>query len=148
MIPTKISTKGRYALRLMLDLAAHQGTGYLALKDIAERQKLSKKYLEQIIPVLTHAGLLLTNRGYQGGYRLSRAPAQYTAGEILRATEGSLAPVACLEQHPNPCERCGECAALPVWEGLEHVINNYLDGITLQEILNWQQARSDSSYMI
>ena len=103
----KISTKGRYALRMMLDLAEHQGDGYVALKDIAQRQGISKKYLEQIVPMLGRADVLRTTRGYQGGYRLARAPQEYTVGEILCLTEGGLAPVACLEQHPNPCPRCG-----------------------------------------
>lgn len=113
----KISTKGRYALRMMLDLAAHQGDGYVALKDIAQRQEISKKYLEQIVPMLGKSDILRTTRGYQGGYRLARAPKDYTVGEILRLTEGGLAPVACLEQHPNTCPRCGECATLPMWRG-------------------------------
>lgn len=98
----KISTKGRYALRMMLDLATHQGDGYVALKDIAQRQEISKKYLEQIVPMLGKSNILRTTRGYQGGYRLARAPQDYTVGEILRLTEGGLAPVACLDQHPNP----------------------------------------------
>ena len=95
----KISTKGRYALRMMLDLATHQGDGYVALKDIAQRQEISKKYLEQIVPMLGKSNILRTTRGYQGGYRLARAPQDYTVGEILRLTEGGLAPVACLDQH-------------------------------------------------
>ena len=137
----KISTKGRYALRMMLDLAAHQGDGYVALKDIAQRQ-------EQIVPMLSKSDILRTTRGYQGGYRLARAPKDYTVGEILRLTEGGLAPVACLEQHPNACPRCGECATLPMWEGLEHVIRNYLDGITLQDLLEQQTARAANDYVI
>ncbi|MEA4946058.1 MAG: Rrf2 family transcriptional regulator [Oscillospiraceae bacterium] len=144
----KISTKGRYALRMMLDLAEHQGNGFIALKDIAKRQDISKKYLEQIIPVLNHGGILLTNRGYLGGYRLARTPDQYTMGEILRLTEGSLAPVACLDQQPNQCARCGECPTLPVWQGLEKIINEYLDGITLQDILDQQKARFANDFVI
>ena len=144
----KISTKGRYALRMMLDLAEHQGDGYVALKDIAQRQGISKKYLEQIVPTLSRAGFLLTNRGYQGGYRLARRPEDYTARDILRLTEGGLAPVACLDQHPNPCPRCGACATLPMWEGLERVIRNYLDGITLQDLLEQQTARAANDYVI
>ena len=135
----KISTKGRYALRMMLDLATHQGDGYVALKDIAQRQEISKKYLEQIVPMLGKSNILRTTRGYQGGY---------TVGEILRLTEGGLAPVACLDQHPNPCPRCGECATLPMWEGLERVICNYLDGITLQDLLEQQTARAANDYVI
>lgn len=144
----RISTKGRYALRLMLDLAEHQGDGCVSLKDVAQRQDISKKYLEQIVPTLSRAGFLLTNRGYQGGYRLARAPKDYTVGEILRLTEGGLVPVACLEQHPNTCPRCGECATLPMWEGLERVIRNYLDGITLQDLLEQQTARAANDYVI
>ena len=132
----KISTKGRYALRMMLDLAEHQGDGYVALKDIAQRQGISKKYLEQIVPMLGRADVLRTTRGYQGGYRLARAPQEYTVGEILCLTEGSLAPVSCLEHTPNPCERCSACDTLPVWEGLNRVIMDYLDGITIQTILD------------
>ena len=144
----KISTKGRYALRMMLDLAAHQGDGYVALKDIAQRQEISKKYLEQIVPMLSKSDILRTTRGYQGGYRLARAPKDYTVGEILRLTEGGLAPVACLEQHPNACPRCGECATLPMWGGLERVIRSYLDGITLQDLLEQQTARAANDYVI
>lgn len=144
----KISTKGRYALRMMLDLAIHQEDGYIALKDIAERQEISKKYLEQIIPILNRANVLLTNRGYQGGYRLARKPDEYTVGEILRITEGSLAPVACLEREPNACPRCGECLTLPVWQGLGKVIDQYLDGITLQDILDRGQAGLADHYVI
>ena len=136
-----VSTRGRYALRMLLDLAEYQGDGYVALKDIAGRQEISKKYLEQIIPVLNRANILQTVRGYQGGYRLAKTPDKYTVGEILRATEGSLAPVACLDVKPNTCARCYECATLPVWEGLEKVVNEYLDGISLQDILDMQHQR-------
>ena len=136
-----ISTRGRYALRFLLDLAEHQGSGYVALKDAAQRQGISKKYLEQIIPLLNRLELLNTTRGHQGGYRLARSPADYTLGEILRATEGSLAPVTCLELAHNPCPRQADCAALPVWRGLDKVIREYLDGITLQTLLEQQSAR-------
>lgn len=144
----KISTKGRYALRMMLDLAEHQGDGYIALKDIAERQNVSKKYLEQIVPILNKADILNTNRGYQGGYRLARTPDQYTVGDILRITEGSISPVACLDKNPVECERAAECATLPVWQGLYKVITDYLDGITLQDILDKQHDRYCSDYVI
>ena len=143
-----ISTRGRYALRMMLDLAEHQGNGFVALKDIAQRQEISKKYLEQIIPTLNRFDLLHTTRGYQGGYRLARQPADYTLGDILRATEGTLAPVACLEGESNPCARQADCATLPVWRGLDQVINEYLDGITLQDILDQQNARRGNDYVI
>ena len=131
-----VSTRGRYALRMMIDLAEYQGEGYVSLKDIAERQGISKKYLEQIIPTLNRASLLQTVRGSQGGYRLTKAPAEYSVGEILRATEGSMAPVTCLETPANPCQHRGECATLFIWEGLEKAVNAYLDGITLQDVLN------------
>ena len=144
----KISTKGRYALRMMLDLAEHPGDGYIALKDIAERQNVSKKYLEQIVPILNKADILNTNRGYQGGYRLARTPDKYTVGDILRITEGSISPVACLDKNPVECERAAECATLPVWQGLYKVITDYLDGITLQDILDKQHDRCCSDYVI
>ncbi len=143
----KISTKGRYALRLLLDLGEHRGDGFVSLKEIAERQDISKKYLEQIIPILNKTGVLRTNRGAQGGYMLARTPDKYTVGEILRLTEGSLAPVACLEQEPNLCERQESCATLPVWQGLYRVINEYLDNITLQDILD-QEHEKGGDYVI
>ena len=96
----------------------------------------TKKYLEQIVPLLNKTGILSTTRGYQGGYRLAKAPSECTVGEILETTEGSLAPVSCLEHTPNPCERCSACDTLPVWEGLNRVIMDYLDGITIQTILD------------
>ncbi|MDD6816432.1 MAG: Rrf2 family transcriptional regulator [Firmicutes bacterium] len=144
----KISTKGRYALRMMLDLAEHQNDGFVALKDIAERQNISKKYLEQIVPILNKADVLRTTRGFQGGYRLAKSPDNYTVGEILRLTEGSLAPVACLEHDPIECSRSVGCATLPVWQGLYRVINEYLDGITLQDILDQQEAMYSNDYII
>lgn len=129
----KISTKGRYALRMMIDLAVHKDEGVIALKDIAKRQNISKKYLEQIVPLLNRADLLRTIRGYQGGYALSRDPKDYTVREILLVTEGSLAPVACLQSN-NECEMRSTCPTLHVWEGLNNVINEYLDGITLADL--------------
>lgn len=144
----KISTKGRYALRMLIDLAEHQNCGYIALKDIAKRQNISKKYLEQIIPIFNKSDFLRTNRGSQGGYMLARTPDKYTVGEILRLTEGSLAPVACLDCIPVECERSGECATLPIWKGLYRVINEYLDGITLQNILDNQKERYENDYVI
>lgn len=133
-----VSTRGRYALRMMLDLAEYQGDGYVALKDIAKRQGISKKYLEQIIPLLNKGNLLQTVRGSQGGYRLAKTPSEYSVGEILRATEGSMAPVACLETPDNPCQHRAECATLFIWEGLEQAVNGYLDGISLQDVLERQ----------
>lgn len=144
----KISTKGRYALRMLLDLAEHQNSGFIALKDIAERQHISKKYLEQIVPVLNKNNILRTNRGFQGGYQLAGSPDKYTVGEILRLTEGNFVPVACLDEDPSVCERSADCATLPVWQGLVRVINEYLDGITLQDILDQQRERYANDYVI
>ena len=138
----KISTKGRYALRMMLDLAAHQGDGYVALKDIAQRQEISKKYLEQIVPMLGKSNILRTTRGYQGGYRLARRPEDYTARDILRLTEGSLAPVACLDCEVNTCPRSANCPTLPLWQGLDRVIEDYLAGVTLQDLIDRQREHS------
>lgn len=144
----KISTKGRYALRMMLDLAEHQNDSFIALKDIAQRQNISKKYLEQIVTILNRSDILNTTRGFQGGYKLSKTPDKYTVWEILRYTEGSLAPVACLENEPVQCDRGGECAMLPVWKGLNKVICDYLDNITLQDILDTQKERYSNNYII
>ncbi len=144
----KISTKGRYALRMLIDLAEHSDCGYIALKDIAKRQGISKKYLEQIIPIFNKTDILKTNRGSQGGYMLSKSPDTYTVGDILRLTEGNLAPVTCLENNPVECERSLECATLPIWQGLYKVVNEYLDSITLQDILDMQKERFVNNYMI
>ena len=131
----KISTKGRYALRMLVDLAEHAQGGCISLGEIAERQAISRKYLEQIVPVLHRAGIVLPSRGYRGGYRLGRAPGDITVGEVLRLTEGNLAPVACLEQDPVQCERCETCRTLPVWRGLYRVVTEYLDSVTLADLL-------------
>ncbi len=143
----KISTKGRYALRMMIDLAEHQNGEYISLKDITSRQNISKKYLEQIIPVFNKTNILKTNRGSQGGYMLARPPEKYTVGEILRLTEGSLSPVACVDD-PVSCKRSAECATLPIWQGLNRVINEYLDSITLQDIVDRQRERYADNYVI
>ena len=140
----KISTKGRYVLRMLLDLAEHRGEGYIALKDIAKRQGISKKYLEQIIPLLNNTDILVASRGYQGGYMLAKSPDMYTVGDILRITEGSIAPVSCLEGGSSVCDRDDQCMTLYVWEGLEKVIAEYLDSITLQDILD--KHRKDFSF--
>ena len=144
----KISTKGRYALRMLLDLAAHRECGFVALKDIAARQNISKKYLEQIIPMFNKTDILRTNRGSQGGYMLARSPENCTVGEILRLTEGSLAPVSCVAQNPIRCERSADCPTLPVWQGLAKVINDYLDSITLQDLLDQQASQYANDYVI
>ena len=131
----KISTKGRYALRMLIDLALHHEEGFVSLKDIAERQDISKKYLEQIVPMLNKDGILRTNRGNRGGYQLAKSPADISVGDILRSTEGNLAPVSCLEFVPNECPRKEECATLYIWEGLYKVVNDYLNTITLKDII-------------
>ena len=132
----KISTKGRYALRLMIDLAQHDAAGYIPLRDISKRQEISAKYLEQIVVQLSRAGFVTSTRGAQGGYQLARHPAQYTVGEILRITEGSLAPVACLEHDPVECARAADCITLGFWRGLYDVVNQYVDSVTLEELVN------------
>ena len=137
----KVSTKGRYALRLMTDIAAHDGHGYVSLKDVAERQNISMKYLEQIAGLLAKAGLLASGRGAQGGYRLVRAPEDYSVGSILRLTEGTLAPVACLAGEANGCERCGECPTLDFWTGLYATVNAYIDRYTLADLLEEQKRK-------
>lgn len=123
-------------MRMLLDLALHRSEGYVSLKDIAQRQDISKKYLEQIVPLLNHSNILKTNRGYQGGYMLAKTPDEYTVGDILRLTEGSLATVACLEAERNDCPRAAECMTLYVWESLYKIETDYLDGITLQDIID------------
>ncbi len=131
----KISTKGRYALRLMLDLAVNNTGEAIPIKSISERQEISDKYLEQIISVLSHAGYVKSIRGAQGGYRLARPAEEYTVGMILRLTEGSLAPVACMEDTPNQCPRCGTCATLDIWRQLDDAISGVVDHITLADLL-------------
>ena len=138
-----ISTKGRYALRVMVDLAEHPSEGYVPLKEIAQRQEISEKYLEAIIKILVRAKLLSGVRGKGGGYKLTRAPQQYTVGSILRLTEDSLAPVTCLETDAAPCSRAASCLTLPLWQGLDRVINEYLDGITLADLLQWEAQGND-----
>lgn len=129
-----VSTKGRYALRIMVDLAERSPGEFIPLKEIAKRQEISEKYLESIIAALAKAGYVAGLRGKGGGYKLTRSPEQYTAGGILKITEGSLAPVSCLESGQSRCERAGECKTLPVWKELDKRINDYLEGITLDEL--------------
>ncbi len=144
----KVSTKGRYALRMLLDLAEHSGGEYVSLKDIAARQGISKKYLEQIVPILNRSDILKTNRGYQGGYKLSKSPEKYTLGDVLRLTEGSLAPVPCVEQDPPECPRADGCVMLEIWRGLGDAINNYVDSITLQDIIDRSRESYSNDYII
>lgn len=130
----KISTRGRYALRVMIDLAEHNSGGFLPLKEIALRQEISQKYLEGIMTDLSKAGLLEGQHGKGGGYRLSRAPEDYTVGEILRLTEGDLAPVSCLEAGAAPCGRSNRCETLPMWKDFYRLVNSFFDGITLADL--------------
>ena len=130
-----ISTKGRYALRVMVDLAEHNSDRYLPLKEIAARQEISEKYLELIVRLLVQEGLLEGVRGKGGGYRLTRPPEAYTLGDILRATEGSLAPVACLDEGSQPCSRASQCRTLPIWQRLDGLLCNFFDSVHLTELL-------------
>ena len=130
-----ISTRGRYCLRVMIDLAEHQGDGYIPMKDVADRQDISLKYLEKILPVLVKNCIVEGLQGKTGGYRLSRKPEEYTLGEILRLTEGSLAPVACLECGTAPCDKAADCRTLPIWTELDWRINEYLNSVTVADLL-------------
>lgn len=130
-----ISTRGRYALRVMIDIASHQMDGYVPMKDVAKRQGLSLKYLEQIIPPLTRNGLLIGLQGKGGGYRLTKDTSKYRIGDILRLTEKDLAPVGCLADGAPECERRKTCKTIDFWEGLNDVINGYLDSKTLDDLL-------------
>lgn len=130
-----ISTKGRYALRVLLDLADNYSDGYIPMKDVAKRQELSLKYIEKIMPALTKNNLVEGVHGKGGGYRLTKQPADYKVGDILRVAEGDLAPVTCLECDAKPCERAGECRTLPMWTEFYKLVNEYFDGITLADLL-------------
>lgn len=132
----KISTKGRYAVRVLLDLAEHSGDHYVSAKDIAQRQGITVKYLEHIVALLTKAGFIRSLRGNQGGYQLTRQPEDYNLWEILQTAEGSLAPVVCLEHHPNTCPRSNACPTLPLWKGLNDTVRNYLEHYTLADLVN------------
>ena len=131
-----VSTKGRYALRIMIDLSRNRDGGFISLKEIARRQGISSKYMEAIVAVLVKAGYVEGLRGKGGGYRLTKAPGEYTVGSILKLTEGTLAPVACLECKPNHCERAEDCVTLPMWEKLDQMIDEYFEGITIAELIN------------
>ena len=130
----KISTRGRYALRVMIDLAEQNLDAYIPLKEVAERQEISRKYLESIAQVLSKAGLIEGAHGKGGGYKLTRSPADYTVAEILRLTEGSLAPVACLEGATTECLRADSCRTLPMWTEFERLVNDYFEGITVADL--------------
>lgn len=130
-----VSTRGRYALRIMLELGRHEGEGCVPLPVIAENQQISEKYLESIVSVLAKARLVEGQRGKGGGYRLTRPLSECSVGEILRLTEGSLAPVSCLDGDTNACPRAGQCSTLPMWEKLDRLINGYLDSVRLSDLL-------------
>lgn len=144
----RISTKGRYALRMLVYLAKHEEDGFVSLKEIADVQNISKKYLEQIVPMLNKGGILRTNRGNRGGYMLAKRPEECSVGDILRATEGSLAPVSCLEYEDNDCPRASGCATLYIWEGLYKAVSNYLDSITLADIIRHSEGSDANNYCI
>lgn len=144
----KISSKGRYALRMMIDLAQHNTGEWISLKDISARQGISLKYLEQIVTNLTKSGMLLSSRGPQGGYMLAKTPDKYTAGQILRVIEGNLAPIACLDSETNLCERQSICPTLHFWEGLYDVINKYVDSVTLEDLANSAQVDPGFDFVI
>jgi len=144
----KISTKGRYALRMMIDIAEQSPNEWVPLKDISQRQGVSVKYLEQIVPNLTRNGLLRSGRGSGGGYMLTKAPEQYTAGEILRAIEGKLAPISCLDDEVNQCERQSNCKTLTFWKGLYKAIDDYVNSVTLKDFLTLESTSDGWNFSI
>lgn len=144
----KISTKGRYALRVMLDLAVNNTGEYIALKDVASRQGITVKYLEQVINLLKKAGYVISYRGNNGGYKLAKEPSEYKVGDILRVAEGSLAPVACLDTGSVICDRASICPTLKFWMGLDKAVSDYVDSYTLQMLLDEQLAISGNDYSI
>lgn len=143
----KISTKGRYALRLMLDLAINYTGEMVSIKDVAVRQEISEKYMEQIIAPLKKAGFVRSMRGAQGGYCLARDPKEYTVGMILRLTEGSMAPVDCLDGDVNSCNRASGCVTLRLWTMLDEAVRNVIDNVTLQDLVEWS-AELENDYQI
>lgn len=143
----KISTKGRYALRLMMDLAMNNTGEMVRIKDVAKRQDISEKYLEQIISVLKRAGFVKSLRGSQGGYQLAKEPSEYTVGMILRLTEGSMAVVSCLEDAENQCKRANQCVSLRLWSMIDKAVSDVIDNVTLQDMVEWEMETVDN-YMI
>ena len=138
-----ISTKGRYALRVLIDMAEHNGNDYIKLKDIADRQEISEKYLESIVKQLVARHIVTGLRGKGGGYKLSTAPDEIIVGEVLRFMEGSLAPVACLEEGSEPCPRTSECRTLEFWRGLDKTIRHYTDSFTVADLMRADNAEFD-----
>ena len=139
----KISTKGRYALRLMIDLGTYNIGAPISIKDISKRQEISEKYLEQIISILNKAGFVRSVRGAQGGYLLTREPKEYTVGMILRLTEGDLAPVSCVNGREEDCDKRDTCVTIKIWKQINDAINNVVDNITLEDLLEWQEGLTD-----
>lgn len=141
-----VSSKGRYALTVMVDIAKHDDDTYVSLADIAERENLSMKYLESIIAMLNKGGMLVSARGKNGGYKLAKEPKDYSINEILLLTEGSLAPVNCIMQDGVQCDKAVGCSTLPLWAGLDKVIDNYLSGITLEDIITGNRKKMLGDY--
>lgn len=140
-----VSTKGRYALRVIIDLAQRKDEGYISLKCISERQEISLKYLEMIVSALNKAGLVKSQRGKEGGYKLTKPANEYTVGAILRAAEGNLVPVSCLDCGENTCERSDSCITLPMWQELDRLINDYFDSINIEDMINGKVAKKNLS---
>lgn len=138
-----ISTRGRYALRVMIDLAEQQSGSYIPLKEIAQRQEISEKYLESIVKTLVHTGDVEGLRGKGGGYRLTRAPEDYAVGDLLRKMEGTLSPVACLGPESAPCSRAADCRTLPMWKRLDAIVNDYLDSVTIADLMRGPQEGNE-----
>lgn len=141
-----VSTKGRYALTVMVELARNSSEDFVSLADISERENLSMKYLESIISILNKGGMLVSARGKNGGYKLARKPSEYNISEILLLTEGSLAPVNCIMQDGVQCDKAATCSTLPLWAGLDKVIDKYLGGITLEDIINGNRKKMLGDY--
>ena len=141
----KVSTRGRYALRVLIDLAEHNNGSYIPMKEVAARQELSLKYLERILPTLTKAKLIAGVHGKGGGYRLTRSPEEYSVGEVLRLTEGDLAPVACLAPDADPCPRAAECRTLKMWQDFYDMTNKYFDSISIADL---SQTETADNYVI
>jgi len=133
---TFISTRGRYAIRVLIDLAEHSGDGRIPLKDIAERQNISQKYLESIMAILVHGGIVSGSHGKGGGYSLDIPPSECKIGSIVRLTEGSIATVSCLDENGIKCDRAPYCKTLPMWKKLDDMINDYLDGVSLSDLMD------------
>ncbi|MDF2675991.1 MAG: transcriptional regulator [Bacillota bacterium] len=143
----KISTKGRYALRLMLDLALNNTGEYIKIKNISERQEISEKYLEQIVTILSRGNYVKSVRGAQGGYKLARNPKDYTVGEILRLTEGSLSPVSCLDDETE-CSKIDDCVTIEIWKRMDKAISGVVDNITLSDLVEWQMEKVNNNFYI